>query len=74
MKAGENYYFRSITALTRPVLTHGVVSDSPLQFTETEGQRQEWLREVDRENFKAISAAAKEAFPVPSAPDPQGEK
>ncbi len=74
MKAGENYYFRSITGLTRRVLTHGVVSDSPLQFTETEVQRQEWLREVDRENFKAISAAAKEAFPVPAASESQSGK
>jgi len=45
--------------------------NSPLEFTETERQRYEWLREVDKENFKAISAAARDAFPVhpPSTDD-----
>lgn len=33
MKAGDKFYFRSIPHLTRPVLTEGVPSDSPLQFT-----------------------------------------
>lgn len=70
-RIGDNTYFRSIAGLTRPVLTHGVVSDSPLQFTETEGQRLEWLREVDKENFKAVSAAARESFPAPPAPEPE---
>lgn len=73
-RVGENTYFRSISGLTRPLLTHGVVADSPLQFTETEGQRLEWLREVDKENFKAISSAAREAFPVPASPDPEKSK
>jgi hypothetical protein len=50
---GENY-FRPITSLTRPVLTHGVVENSPLQFTETERQRKEWLGEVQKENWKAF--------------------
>jgi hypothetical protein len=41
--------------------------NSPLEFTETERQRHEWLREVDTENLKAVSAAARDAFP-PAAP------
>jgi len=43
VRIGENYYFRSIPRLTRPVLTRGVRSESPLQFTETEESRREWL-------------------------------
>ena len=51
-----NIYFRSICQAAEPaVLTHGVVDESPLQFTETSRQRQEWLGEVDRENLKALS-------------------
>jgi hypothetical protein len=64
-RLGDNTYFRSITSLTRPVLTHGVDANSPLQFTETERQRFEWLQEVDRENLKAVSAAARDVFPTP---------
>ncbi|MDB6093510.1 MAG: hypothetical protein JWM32_1072 [Verrucomicrobia bacterium] len=37
------YYFRSIPHLTRPILTHGVNSPSPLVYTETEKMRSEWL-------------------------------
>lgn len=70
LRTGEAYYFRSIPALTRPVLTHGVVEDSPLKFTETDRQREEWLAEVDRENLKALSEAAHQAF-GPAAPETQ---
>jgi hypothetical protein len=50
---GENY-FRPIPALTRPLLTHGIPENAPLQFTETDRQRQEWLGEVEKENFKTF--------------------
>ncbi len=40
---GDALYFRSIPHLTRPLLTHGVPHGSPLQYTETEEQRREWL-------------------------------
>jgi hypothetical protein len=70
LKTGDGYFFRSISRLTRPVLTHGVVDESPLQFTETARQREEWLAEVDRENFKALSEAARQSFDAPPA-DPQ---
>ncbi len=73
LRVGGNYYFRSISGLSRPVLTHGVVEESPLQFTETAAQRQEWLNDVQRENFKAISESARKAFGAPNeernAPD-----
>ncbi len=42
---GDTLYFRSITTLTRRVLTHGKpLPESPLQFTETEEQYREWLQ------------------------------
>jgi len=43
LRSGENLYFRSIPRLTRPVLTHGLHGTMPLQFTETEALRREWL-------------------------------
>jgi hypothetical protein len=62
-KVGDAYYFRSITSLTRPILTHGVDSDSPLQYTETARQREEWLGEVGKEKWKAIGESLAPATP-----------
>mgnify|MGYP001545057251 CR=1 FL=1 len=53
-RSGEKYYFRSIARFTRPRLTHGVPGNSPLQFTETQAARDEWLRENSAENMKAL--------------------
>lgn len=39
----DNLYFRSIPRLTRPILTRGVDPQSPLQLTETERTRREWI-------------------------------
>lgn len=54
LRSGGAYYFRSIPHLTRSVLTHGVVPNSPLEFTETAEQRQEWLREKTQEDWRAL--------------------
>lgn len=43
LRRGDALYFRSIPHLTRPLLTHGVHVQSPLQYTETEQMRQEWI-------------------------------
>lgn len=43
LRNGDALYFRSIPRLTRPVLTHGLHGPMPLQFTETEALRREWL-------------------------------
>ena len=43
LRSGEALYFRSIPRLTRPVLNHGSHGPMPLQFTETEAMRREWL-------------------------------
>jgi hypothetical protein len=55
VKFDGEYYYRPIPALTRPILTHGILENSPLEFTETELQRQEWLGEVRKENWKAFT-------------------
>jgi hypothetical protein len=61
-RVGEDYYFRSITSLSRLILTHGVPEDSPLQFTETARQREEWLGEVGKEKWKAIGEGVRQSL------------
>jgi len=69
-----NYYFRAIPHLTRPVLTHGVPADCPLMFTETAEQRQQWLNDVRKENWRVLSEGARNSFGPPqgTAPPPNG--
>lgn len=43
LRSGEHRYFRSIPMLTRPILTRGANPGSPLQLTETETTRREWI-------------------------------
>jgi hypothetical protein len=68
-----DYYYRPIPALTRPILTHGVPENSPLEFTETERQRQEWLGEVRKENWKAFTGGSGPPNTTPVAKDPVGQ-
>ncbi len=68
VRNGSDYYFRSIPALTRPLLTHGVVDNSPLVFTETARQRSDWLDEVQKENWKALAEGAHDALAPSQAP------
>jgi hypothetical protein len=63
LRVGETYYFRSIPALTRPVLTHGVDTNAPLLFTEPDARRREWLRQRDEETWKAIQDSIKRKPP-----------
>ncbi len=64
VRASGHFFFRSIDRLTRPVLTHGLKGEAPLLFTETEEQRQEWLREKSKENWKEITdSLARPALP-----------
>ncbi len=51
-RSGERYYFRSIEQFSRPLLTHGVPEKSPLQFTEPQAARDEWLHENSAENVR----------------------
>lgn len=71
VRNGTDYYFRSIPSLTRPVLTHGVVDNAPLLFTETARQREEWLDEVHRENWKALAEGTRDALAPSQAPTPK---
>jgi hypothetical protein len=70
VRVGEAVYFRSIPALTRPILTHGILIDGcPLQFTETAAQHEQWLAQVRDENGRQFVKGVREAFgpdPVPS--------
>ena len=47
LRSGDAIYFRSIPKLTRPLLVHGLPKGAPLQYTETEEQRREWLSAGD---------------------------
>lgn len=71
------FFFRSITRLTLPLLTHGPqanLENCPLQFTETAAQRAAWLGEKNQETWRSISTAARENMgvtpPAPTAPRP----
>jgi hypothetical protein len=66
VRNANGYFFRSIPGLTQPLLTHGVAENSPLQFTETARQRQEWIDAVSRQNWNAIAQGAHDALnPTP---------
>jgi hypothetical protein len=43
LREGDQLYFRSIPALTRPLLVHGGRPEAPLVFTETEEMRRQWI-------------------------------
>ena len=64
LRVGERIFFRSIANFTRPILTHGVPADSPLQFTEPQAMRDEWLRENRAENIRAFLAPAAPTIPA----------
>ena len=68
LRVADRYYFRSISRLTRPVLTRGIKENSPLQFTEPAAQREEWLRQVREENVRAFTEAAHNTFNPPHEP------
>jgi len=69
-RVGDEVYFRSLTSLTRPLLTHGVPEGSPLQFTETAAQRAQWLADVQHENVKAFTDGMRSTFGAPTEEHP----
>jgi hypothetical protein len=73
LRTGDNYYFRTIPSLTRPVLTHGIQVESPLEFTETAKQHQQWLEEVSRENQRAFIEGVHQSFSSPPTTPLSGE-
>ena len=64
LRDGDKLFFRSIPRLTRPVLNHGLQGPMPLQFTETEALRREWL---EHGRFEPLS---KDAAPATGKPSP----
>jgi len=78
LRMGGDYYFRSIPRLSRPVLTHDLPDDpkspSPLEFTESAAQRQQWLHAKSEENWRAFDDAlganrgAAAPQPAPASP------
>lgn len=70
LRSGNTYYFRTIDRLTRPILTHGVLVESPLQYTETEAMREEWLREKREVDWKMIKESNPLAPATPTPPAP----
>lgn len=69
LRVGDVFYYRSIPALTRPVLTHGVDPTAPLLFTEPDQRRREWLQQRDEETWKAIQESIRQRT-TPPAPTP----
>lgn len=73
-RSGGAHYFRTIPSLTRRILNHGKPQpDSPLQFTETEEQYEEWKRHgrserpVDRISTRSLRPVAEPtADPAPA--------
>jgi hypothetical protein len=57
-RSNDRFYFRSISQFTRPLLSHGVPGNSPLQFTEPQAARDEWLRENSAENVRKFLGLA----------------
>jgi hypothetical protein len=45
------------------VLSHGVPANSPLQFTEPQARREEWLRENSAENMRKFMGPAEPKKP-----------
>jgi len=77
LRNDEVFFFRSITRLNRPLLTHGEqanLESCPLQFTEINAQRSAWLGGKNQETWRSISTSAREnmgvAPPVKTAPRP----
>jgi hypothetical protein len=66
LRAGDALFFRSIPRLTRPILTHGLPDDEnrPIEFTETEAQRAQWMKE----NGDASWNAMRQVLRGPEAP------
>jgi hypothetical protein len=75
VRVGDEVYFRSIPRLTRPVLTHGIEEKSalPLEFTETQRQREEWLAEVHKESWKEFYEANRQQLAPAVEKNPEGK-
>lgn len=66
-RLGDVLYFRSLPRLTRRIIERGQPAESPLQFTETEEQHQQWLESSRQQRSQgAAIRPPSAAAPVPS--------
>lgn len=69
---GNTFYFRSIPTLTRRIISRGKpIPESPLQFTETEEQYQEWRQHGRSERPVSDYRPAKGVSPAVMPEDPR---
>lgn len=68
LRVADTYYYRTLTSLSRPILSHGIPEECPLQFTETVRQREAWLADVSKENEKSFIEGVKQSFGTPETP------
>lgn len=70
MRVGNQFYFRSIPTLTRRIIERGKpMPESPLLFTETEAEYQEWRQHGRNERFRdSAPASFSPRFSTPAAP------
>lgn len=73
LRSGNQYYYRSIAGLNRPLLTHGVPVNAPLLFTEPQARRDEWVEQQDGSKWKAITDSIQKKFPT-TPPKPEIRK
>ena len=66
IRRNGDYYFKTITSLTQPVLTHGVPANSLIQFTETAAQRAQWLKDVNDEAWRSLAGSRNPPPPTPT--------
>jgi hypothetical protein len=71
-RIGGVYYFRTISQLTRRIITHGkpLPSECPLQFTESEEQYREWHSYGRAERPVEHDTRPRPTFTAPPAPAP----
>jgi len=69
---GNSYYFRTLPELTRRIIKRGKpMPDSPLEFTETEEQYQEWRQHGRNERPREGEPRPPMRFTAPDAPPVQ---
>lgn len=73
------YYFRSIPRLTRPILTEGVPTNAPMQYTTPVGVREDRRREEPRSLRPPVDERRPQIFtpidrPVDDEPPAKAEK
>jgi hypothetical protein len=72
LRMGDVLFFRSIPALTSPVVSHDIPAECPLEFAQ--GGSNQLLQEQERADMHEISKSIRETFgpaELPKAPSPK---